>query len=270
MNWQQEQEQFWQWITRPQDLREDSPAIEALFAPHSRVPQAEALGIYNNAYHQRLIGIARDMYPLLYQTLGDDAFTALWLDYLAAHPPRPGPMGQLANELHDFLSAHEHYGQLPGLLDIVQLESLFIELFDCRDEAAYTLSQLQQLPHEDWAEHCWVAKADWALMSSQFDLERYWQSMRKHFRDDGAAAGSAPVGLEKLDEPSQFLIHRRNHTMHFQRLAPSMAGFLHGIQEGRDFAALCEQIASHHPAEKVPELSLALLLRSIEMELLRA
>ena len=55
MNWQQEQEQFWRWINRPQDLQSHADDIAELLAPHSHLTQAEALSIYNNAYHQRLV-----------------------------------------------------------------------------------------------------------------------------------------------------------------------------------------------------------------------
>lgn len=270
MDWREEQEQFWQWVTRPQDLSESEDPIERLFAPHSQISQTEALGIYNNAYHQRLIGIARELYSLTWKTVGEQAFTSIWLDYLQAHPPRPGSMSALSEELHGFLCQHEQYGRLPALLDIVQLETLFIQLFDRADEPSYNVSQLQQLPQSRWPETRWQPKQDWTLMRSHFDLETYWKAMKTHFHDDSVEAGSAPFGVDPLPEKADFLIHRQHFTMHFQQIDPDMATFLRAIQRGEHFAATCEELARHHPPEAVPELGLKLLLRSIELQLLRA
>lgn len=268
MSWREEQEQFWQWITRPQDLQQQSEAIDALFAAHRQLERSAALNIYNNAYHQRLIGIARELYPLLYRTLGDAPWQALWLAYLQAHPPRPGAMARLSENLLDFLHADPQYSRLPALLDIAELETRFIELFDRADEAPCSLSDLQALPEQDWPGMRWQPKQDWALISSRFDLQDYWQRMQDFFSDDSVPAGSAPFGPTPLPEPVNYLIRRHQMQMHFQPLTATMAGFLRGIQQGLNFAQLCDQLAETHPEEQVPALSLQLLLQAIDWELL--
>lgn len=91
MNWEQEQAQFWAWISKPQDLEQNADEIAALLAPHSQISQAEALGIYNNAYHQRLVEVSSALFPVLFHTLGRDLYTRLWIGYMGAYPPRNGP-----------------------------------------------------------------------------------------------------------------------------------------------------------------------------------
>jgi len=268
MNWREEQEQFWQWITRPQDLSQDSEKIDALFEPHRALPRAEALHIYNNAYHQRLISIASELYPTLYRTLGEQPWQALWLAYLQQHPPRPGAMARLTEQLLPFLHAHPQYSQLPALLDLAELETRFIELFDRADEAPYRLADLQALPEPEWPDKRWQPKQDWALVSSRFDLQDYWQRLQQFFSDDSVAAGSAPFGPTPLAEPLTYLVRRQQMRMHFQPLTPTMADFLRGIRAGLCFAELCNRLAETHAAEQVPALSLQLLLQTIDWELL--
>ena len=75
MNWKEEQARFWSWINHPQDLNTDAKAIATLLAPHSHISQAQALSIYNNAYHQRLVDVSSALFPVLFHTLGRDLYT---------------------------------------------------------------------------------------------------------------------------------------------------------------------------------------------------
>ena len=55
----------------------------------------------------------------------------------------------------------------------------------------------------------------------------------------------------------------------FARARALGAVFLGGVQEGLPFAELCVQLADHFPDQDIPSLSLRLLLRSLELQLLR-
>lgn len=278
MNWQQEQQAFWDLITQPRDLRDSEELIDSLMAPHRELSAVAALAIYNNAYHQRLIQISAELYPVLHHTLGQDVYTRLWLEYIAQHPPRPGPMGLLGENLLAFTRAHSEFGRLPALLDIIALESLLIELFDKADEMSYTLGMLQQLPSAAWPTARWRAKQDWALLYSRFDLEKYWADMQQHRAQPDAVPGETSFAADVLQAGEAcLLVRRQGHRMQFQRINPPMALFLEGIQAGKQFALLCEDLdellTRDQPAGSEPDvaaISLQLLLKAIELELLAA
>lgn len=269
-SWQQEQQAFWDWITRPQDLRSDEEPISALFAPHRALSQVEALGIYNNAYHQRLIQISAELYPVTHNTLGEDVYTRLWLDYLAEHPPRPGPMGLIGEALPAFTRSHPQFGQLPALCDIIALETLLIELFDRADEPAMTRAQLQALAPEQWPAHYFVARGDWAVISSQFDLEDYWSKMQAYLKTESAVPGGADFSVQRHagSQTVHYLIRRVNYRMQFQRIDDTLTVFLSAVQARLNFAEICEQLAQRFPDQQIPVLSLQLLLRSIDLGLI--
>jgi hypothetical protein len=272
MNWQQEQQAFWELITQPQDLREHANIIEQMFSAHVALSRVEALAIYNNAYHQRLIQISSELFPVLYHTLGLEVYTRLWLDYLAGHKPRPGPMSLLGEHLHEFAAQHKQFGKLPALLDIIKLESLLISLFDRADETAYTLAVLQLLRPEQWAHKKWKPKQDWALLQSLFDLEDYWAKMQTFLAQQDPKPGETSFAVQPVTDKQAtwYLIRRVNHRMQFQRVNNDMATFLQCLQASEDFAGICEQLAREHPHEDVPALSLKLLLKAIELELIVA
>lgn len=273
MTWEEEQARFWDWINHPQDLGEDADAIATLMAPHSHISQAEALSIYNNAYHQRLVEVSSALFPVLFNTLGRDLYTQLWLAYMGAHPPRNGPIHRIGEHLPEFVRHHPSFAPLPAVADIAQLETLLGQLFDRVDETPYTLSELQTLPQDDWPAMRWLAGQDWALMSSRFDLESYWQKMQA-YRQAGGEPGETDFAIEPLNplpdsSLPNYLVFRQNHGMQFQRIRPEFAVFLQSVREGSPFAEICQQLAEHFPDQEIPSLSLRLLLRAIELQLLR-
>lgn len=272
MNWQQEQAQFWDWINHPRDLNEDAQHIESVLAPHSRLSQAEALSIYNNAYHQRLVEVSSALFPILFNTLGRELYTQLWIGYMGKYPPRNGPIHRIGESLLTHVREHEQFRDLPAVADIVELESLLIALFDKADEVPFTLSDLQALPPDDWPATRWQAKQDWALMFSRFDLEDYWRKMQD-FMASGAEPGSAEFGLQKISAPCvegrpNQLVYRKQHRMQFQSVSPELSMFLVAVQNGACFADICSTLAVEFPDQDTPQLSLNLLLKTLELELL--
>ncbi len=273
MNWKEEQAQFWAWINHPQDLSKDAEKIASLLAPHRHIGQAQALSIYNNAYHQRLVDVSSALFPVLYHTLGQELYTQLWLSYMAAYPPRNGPIHRVGEHLHTFLRQHPKFASLPAAADIVQLESHLNYLFDKADEPAYSLADLQALPQDDWAAMRWQAKQDWALLYSPFDLEKYWRQMQEFIAQEGEP-GHSNFAIEALEQDSagqpNYLVLRQAQRMHFQWIRPELATFLQCIEQQQDFAHICTSLAEAYPAHDIPALSLQLLLRAIELELLCA
>jgi len=274
VSWEAEQERFWGWITRPQDLGESAEDIASLLAPHSHLSQAQALSIYNNAYHQRLVDVSSAVFPILFNTLGKELYTQLWIGYMGKFPPRNGPIHRVGCALRDYLRTHEQFRDLPAVADIVQVESLLTTLFDIVDEEPFTLAMLQSLPEQNWPLMRWQAKQDWTLVSTRFDLEAYWRLMQDYIKHKGEP-GEAAFGITLMEPASDprypnLLVFRREHRMQFQRIAPALGMFLNGIQQGDTFAALCEALAAAFPEDDIPALSLGLLLKAIELGLLRA
>jgi hypothetical protein len=273
MRWEDEQQAFWDWITRPQDLRDSADDIERMFGPHRELSQVDALGIYNNAYHQRLINISAELYPILYHTLGEEVYTRFWLEYLAGNAPRPGPMSLLGENLHAFARQHPQFGKLPAMLDIIELETLLIALFDRADQATFTHADLQHLPSGQWPATRWQARDDWAMMRSDFDLEEYWAAMQRYLASDNPQPGDVPFGVARASQDTAaegnfYLIRRVQHRMQFQRINAPMHCFLSAIRAGDSFADICSRLAQQFPDQDIASLSLSLLLKTIELELL--
>jgi len=267
MNWQEEQEYFWQWITNNELPTDACEKIAELLQPHNQLSQSEALAIYNNAYHHRLMDISRKLYPVLFNTLGKELYTQLWLNYLSEHPPKPGPINYIGSQLGQYLQSQPRYQRLPALYDIASLEWKLIELFDKLDQDPFTRQQLEDLPQQHWASSIWSAKQDWALLESKFDLKQYWKQVADHYVP-GIEAGSANIAVKRLSEPTTYLLSRQNYQMQFEEISLPFRIFLGAIVDELSFSEICDLLASSFPNQDIPQLSLNLLLESIEKKLL--
>lgn len=268
MSWRDEQRWFWEQIRRPEPPDAGEEQLAHHMAGHSRISRRAALNIYHNAYHQRLLHFASELYPVMQRTLDTAFFNRLWLDYFQQYPPTPGPVSTIGRALPGFLAADPDYRRLPALHDIAVLENHFINLFEAPDERAMTREQLQALAPDQWSATRWPARGDWTLMLSAFDLPGYLEQVRDHFSDPEQLPGSAPFGVEPLESARWFLIHRQDQTMQLRRLTGPMTLFLQGVAGGRDFATQCQHLAEQYPERDIPSLSLALLLQAIDWELL--
>lgn len=269
-----EQRQFWQWISQPRDLNEDADAIAALLSPHSRLTQVQALSIYNNAYHQRLVDVSSALFPVLFHSLGRDLYTKIFIAYLQDFPPRNGPINRVGDSLADYLLMKAEFANIPAATDIARLEMLLGQLYDCVDEPSYSLGALHALPTTQWAAMKWKAKQDWALMHSQFDLENYWIQMQAYIAAE-KEPGETEFGIQALESPMNgstpnYLIYRKEHTMQFKGIGPELSAFLLLITQELNFGEICADLAELFPQQNTAQLSLSLLLNSIEMGLLRA
>jgi hypothetical protein len=268
-----EQRQFWQWVTQPRDLNEDATAISELLAPHRHLTQTQALSIYNNAYHQRLVDVSSALFPVLFNSLGKELYTQIMITYLQEFPPRSGPINRIGDSLANFLLMRPEFKNIPAAADIARLEMLLGQLFDCADETSFQLGALYALPTEEWAGMTWKPKLDWALMHSRFDLEEYWQKVQGFIAHKGEP-GETDFGINLLaqtperDTPN-FLVFRKEHTMQFQHITPALSTFLLLVTQQLTFAQICTELATRFPDEDTAAISLSLLLKSIEMGLLR-
>ena len=273
-SWAAEQQAFWEWITQPQDLRQQQPAIEALISPPQGIASVDALAIYNNAYHQRLLQIAAELYPVTLHALGSEIHSQLWLEYLSVYPPRPGPMSLLSEHLPAFVQQHPSFGKLPALISLIELETLLIQLFDRADDAKLTTADLKQIDPINWGEMYLTPCGDWALLHSPFDLEAYWTRIQEHRANlaaDTNEVAAAPFAVPRHMQPDgvYYLVRRVQLRMQFQQINAAMQCFLAAARAGENFAQICETLAERYPDQDIAALSLQLLLKATELGLFK-
>src|SRR5277367_5751517 len=129
----------------------DHTIVEAIVdAPP--LPTLERLGIYRNAYRVRLIEALDATYPVLHAVLGDEVFSALGEEFVAAHPSVHRSIRWYGRELADFLGQHPPYAEQPILAELALLEWTLSEVFDAADAPPKPRSAFSAIDAAAWSE----------------------------------------------------------------------------------------------------------------------
>lgn len=106
--------------------------VDQLVFPSATLTATGRMDLYRRGYELRLLECLQAMHPALRHLLGDEAFDAFALDYLAAC----APSGYTLTRLNEGFAGHlattrPHHESWPDLLiDIVRFERAFLEVYD--------------------------------------------------------------------------------------------------------------------------------------------
>ena len=154
------QQRFWQLITAPEGVSGALPDVAAsdpAAAPLARWIVAEdedaaceRLDVYANMYFFRLLEALESEVPKVAKLLGHDAFHALVVDYLAAHPSTHPSLRHAADSLPDFLARHGTSVTRPDLPDLARLELARNDVFHGADSPSIDAQELAKLAPDAW------------------------------------------------------------------------------------------------------------------------
>ncbi|MDI4634447.1 putative DNA-binding domain-containing protein [Pelomonas sp. V22] len=210
-----------------------SMAAPGLLKPGSR------LDVYANAYRARLIAALHDNHEVLYRAMGEEAFEALALAYLEAHPSPHRSIRWFGDGLAGFMAgAGAEQLDHPALIDIARMDWALRGAFDAADSEPLTAADLASLAPEDWPGLQLRLQAGTALLAMDWVIEPAWALLRAAESDTDLPELAAPVaGSHGL------LVWRQGLETRWRALPPLEATLLEALQAGASFAALCEAAA---------------------------
>jgi hypothetical protein len=213
-----------------------------------KVPVAVRLGIYSNAYRLRLIEGLGANFPQLQAVLGDEAFSALALEYIDAHPSLHFSIRYFGLELERYL--RETRATQPWFAELAQWEWALANAFDAADANPVEVSTLAGIEPERW----WTLRFDLHPSLQVLTLQTNASAIYKALADE--ADPPDPVLLESSQD---WVLWRQELTTHFRSAAPSEARALHLVHENATFEDLCEALCEWYPEEEVPARAASLL-----------
>lgn len=223
-------------------------AVLAEVNESAKVPRAVRLGIYSNAYRLRLIDGIGANFPQLQAVLGDEAFDALALEYIDAHPSRHFSIRWFGAQLSDYLQATRP--TQPWFAELAHWEWTLTEVFDAPDATPIDASVLASVEPERW----------WTL---RFELH---PSMRRlHLLTN--AQGIYKALVEEADPPEpalletaqDWLLWRQQLSSQFRSIAASEARALELVRADGTFEDVCESLCEWYAEEEVPAQAATLL-----------
>lgn len=228
-------------------LREQQQALQTAIceqAGEGGVAPPLGLDVYRNAYTARLLAALRDNYAVLHRAMGDEAFDALGLRYLEAHPSSTPSIRWFGQHLAQFMDGDDELPH-PALADFARMDWALRDAFDAADaDAANALSELTTAT-------CFRLHPSVRLVPLQWAVEPAWRALRLAITEE---SGEEPELPEPEAQDHLLLAWRQDFEVRWRSLETLEAALLQqGVSEGADFAALGEIAAAQVGPEAAPQ-----------------
>ncbi|HLH77405.1 MAG TPA: DNA-binding domain-containing protein [Candidatus Binataceae bacterium] len=202
-----------------------------VIAGDDRLPPRARIGIYAEAYFERLRRILCEEYPACTQVIGETAMSDLVRAYLSAHPPSTPSVFHAGRLMPDFIRSHAQRFP-PYLSDLARLERTLIEVFHAPDAQCLNLADLRTLTPAQWPDlvlHTHPALQIEALAYTVGDI------LSQLDKQPHASAEARPCIL---------LIWRQSDVVYFRELNSAENAALQLVQQGAPFAQVCTEIVN--------------------------
>lgn len=212
------------------------------------------LRIYRQAYTARLIGALRDNFGVLPLVLGDEAFDALALAYIEAHPSQRPSIRWFGDRLAEFMAAHDDLVPHPAMTDLARMEWALRAAFDAADASPIDAAALAGVPGDAWPSLVFEPLPSVQLLVLDWNVEPVWRALKD------ADPDAAPELAEPQANQHTLLVWRQGLETRWRSLDGADARLLAAALAGETFGALCE-IAAADVGEAQAALQAAGVLR---------
>jgi hypothetical protein len=201
------------------------------------------LGIYRHAYRARLTEALDDVYPILHQLLGDEAFGSMAELFIETHPSAHRSVRWYGSELADFLAAQSPYAGEPALAEIARFEWTLSEVFDAPDATPLDRAALSNVNPGVWAALRFRFHPSVRRLALRWNAVAVWQRMSE---------GEEPPAPEASSASVPWLLWRQNFKNYFRSLDAAEKAALEAALAGRPFGEICEALGAFLAEEEIP------------------
>lgn len=201
----------------------------------------ERVHVYVEGYRLRLLEVLEDNFPGLYGLLGDEQFDAMGRAYIATHPSTHPSVRWFSRQLPEFLRRTAPYDAHAYLAEMAAFEWAQGLAFDSQDVPALDMQALASVPPEAWGQVRFQFHPSIQRLDLRYNMPKFWQAL---------TAEQEPPTISS-DDPSAWLVWRKDLDTHWRSLAEDEAVMLELAQQGATFGELCERLCQWHAPEQV-------------------
>jgi hypothetical protein len=187
---------------------------ESVITRSQSLDALERLAIYNRAYFARLLECLRESYPVLAQTLGEDAFDSFAIDYLQRFPSRSYTLNHLGKYFPRYLAESRPSDEdtpAPGwpdfVIDLARLEWTYGEVFDgpgIEGQPTLDIEALRAISAEQWPQTRVIPVPCLRLLELRYPVHRYYSAARRKQTVEVPEPGETLLAITRLN----FVIRR--------------------------------------------------------------
>ena len=205
--------------------------VERVLLPSSRLAGIERLAIYGDAYRARLVECLADDYPAVKYALGNDAFEALCLRYIARHPSESPNLNAFGRHMAAFCREEER-PSLPFAGELAALEWAMVSVLHAASARMLDLATLATVATDRWAGARFLASSTVRVMEFSYPVNAFFQA----FRADRSPAVPGPAW-------SATAVFRDGATIWRMDLSRAMHGLLMSLFGGNPLGPALESLA---------------------------
>jgi len=211
---------------------------------------ATRLRVYQDAYRIRLQEALSADYPRLKTWLGDNKFKCLANDYIDAYPSHYPSMRYFPQDLPQFLQTH--HAKHPEYADIAALEWALHDCLNTADSVCLSLSDLQSIDPEQWAELRVSPHPSWRLVTVHSNALDILTALSENQK--------APALVYNAGHAIVISVWRKGVNSHFRHETAASAWTLQALAAGQCFGEICEGLVAYYPEPEVPGAAVAQLI----------
>ena len=188
------------------------------------------LAIYRDAYKLRLAEVLGTDYDILHAYLGDEAFTMLANDYLAAHPSTFRNVRWYGGKLADFIDASPRFAEHPAVAELARFEWALGRAFDAPDDLPATFDDVATVPPETLADLRFRPHPSLHVLAMRSNAVAIWKAIT----DEEPVPAVAVSG-----ETVTWVVWRKQLSPFFRSLEADEAWALGALVSQATFGELC-------------------------------
>ncbi len=197
-----------------------------------------AVGAYRHAHSARLAAALRDNFEMLARAMGDPAFDALAAAYVAARPSTTASIrwfgDGLACFMTDLLAAGDERVAHGALVDFARMDWALRSAFDAADAPVLQPAALAAQVPASWPALRLALRPSVRRVALQWAIEPTWRVLH------AAEPGFEPELPAPEPLAHALLVWRQRGETRWRALNDDEAALLQAVDDGLDFAALCD------------------------------
>lgn len=205
-------------------------AFAATFAGSEGFAREARVGVYADAYFNRLLGVLRDHFGLVAWLCGPARFNDLVTDYVLQRPSVDPDVRRFGERFAAFVAAHPEGARIVGLAELASIEWAMVRALDIVQDLPLRSDVLRRLAPDAWPSLRLHAVQSAALLPSALPFAALWAA---HDREPASAQPTFAV------ERHAVLVWRQGLDVMHRVVAPDEATAIAGVCAGTELAALC-------------------------------